>query len=552
MFLHTARPRSLAYLLTKLSPLDIAHATEAYFTARPSESVAALMTRAIARMGNGERRQFGMALGLGTPDHDPFFDEAAPPLEDIASAIERSGERITEIALRFLRQNPRALAALDGGVLEAILSHAAALGMSTTEDAVPAQEIDDFDEPARLLESLTLTATDVVGTIGRPFIAIATAIASSARAFVRGVLAIPRAVLNGLLWLAQPFIRLYRAVIAFVRALASGIAAIPRLVMRLLALIVMPFVLGWRLLVAGARAARSAFTTAVRSIARIRAPRMQMPKIQMPQVRMPQVHFPQMRIAWATVGIAAGVIAFGAVASYALFALQHAVRHTTIVAAAATPQPTFAREHHVQHLAGPRPHAPEHAQRKRVIAAVAVPTPTIAPTVAPTQRAATPAPPNKRSRKPARSHVTPAPRHHTKSGRARPRTTVDVADIPAEVHVTRSVRPDSPLVQQARREVASYLASLKRGDHRDALVRLGLAPDAPDSNLTEAQALANGRFRIVDAAARDEGGAKVDVDIHAPGQHFFGVYTVSSLASGLQITSHTLIPVAGPGQVAGP
>jgi hypothetical protein len=138
---------------------------------------------------------------------------------------------------------------------------------------------------------------------------------------------------------------------------------------------------------------------------------------------------------------------------------------------------------------------------------------------------------------------------------------IDTTDIPVVAralpsrNATRHAsEQESPLVQRARLTVASYLSSLHRRDNRSALVRLGLSPDAATSNLPEAAVLAasDGRFRIVDASPRDSGAAKVDVEIHSAGQQYFGVYTVSENGPAVQITNHTMIPISGPGQVAGP
>lgn len=240
------------------------------------------------------------------------------------------------------------------------------------------------------------------------------------------------------------------------------------------------------------------------------------------------------RLSWTTAAIFAAAIAYGAISAVAIVAFRHASR--------TAPQPVAAATIHAPAIARKAPpkraHAP--ARRARIVVAAAP---------KPVQRPR----PHREAHKSAAPHakrIASAPQHRPQgAAHRRGRRPVDVADLPL---VARRNAGRNPLLERARLEVASYLASIKRGDQRGALTRLGLAPDAPVSNLTEAQAVSNGRFRIVDAAPGENGGAKVDVEIRSQAQHFFGVYTVSQNGPAVQITSHTLIPVGGPGAIAGP
>lgn len=528
--------RSPAYLLAKLSPLDVANATQAYVDSQSPDRIAALVQHAVVRMEPAERRQLGTIFGVQAPEHDSFFDEAAPPIAALASAVDASSDRVSDLFLRFLRQNPRALTTLDRGALEAIINHAVALGTTDVEDAVPSEEIDPAEESAHRFESIAMTAIDAFGAIGRPFVAAGNAV-------VRTIAAIPRLLLAGLLWLAQPFVWAYRVIIAIPRALLAallwlaqpfvwtyrGIVALPGLIARVvmagLRFAALPFV-----------AIGRAFANGMRAVRAIRPPKIRLPNIRPPKIQLPAIRFPKVRLPWVTAAIFAAAIAYGAISGVAILAFRHASGHApaATVAAARPPVPPARARHSAKHVQPPR----RHPARVAIVSAPKTP----ARPHAATKRNQPPPAAVKRSPK----RVASAPR---RVGRREHRRKVDVADLPIVVHA----RPGrSQLVERARLEVASYLASLKRGDQRGALTRLGLAPDAPASNLTEARAISSGRFRIVDAAPAENGAAKVDVEIRSQAQHFFGVYTVSAIGPAVQITSHTLIPVGGPGAIAGP
>lgn len=542
--------RSPAYLLAKLSPLDVANATQAYVDSQSPDRIAALVQHALVRMEPAERRQLGTIFGVQSPEHDSFFDEAAPPIAVLATAVDASSDRVNELFLRFLRQNPRALTTLDRGALETIINHAVSLGTTDVEDAVPSEEIDPAEEPAHRFESIAMTAIDAFGAVGRPFIAAGNAV-------VQTVAAIPRALLAGLRWLAQPFVWAYRGIVAIPRALLAalrwlaqpfvwayrGLVALPgligRIVLAALRYAALPFVAVGRAFANGVRAIRAIRPPKIQlpkiQLPKIHLPKIQLPRIQPPKVRVPRVRLqmPRVRVSWATAAIFAAAIAYGAISAVAIVAFRHSSNHPPAATVAAA-QPAAAPAHvrHAKHVQAPR-------RRPARIVVASAPKP-----------ANRPRPAAKRHQPPAAKrlpkHVASAPHRAERRGHAR---NVDVADLPLVVHAHPG---RTPLLERARLEVASYLASLKRGDQRGALTRLGLAPDASASNLTEAQAISSGRFRIVDAAPAENGGAKVDVEIRSQAQHFFGVYMVSAIGPAVQITSHTLIPVGGPGAIAGP
>lgn len=113
----------------------------------------------------------------------------------------------------------------------------------------------------------------------------------------------------------------------------------------------------------------------------------------------------------------------------------------------------------------------------------------------------------------------------------------------ARVSQIATARVEPQLVQRARLIVTSYLASLMRGDASTALGHLGLSANAPISNLSEGPVLQRAAgFRIVHAALRNGGTAKIDVEITGPQGRYFGVYTVQANGPAAWITDHTVIP----------
>jgi hypothetical protein len=291
----------------------------------------------------------------------------------------------------------------------------------------------------------------------------------------------------------------------------------------------------------------------------VRPPRLEFPQVRVPHVHAPQVRIPQVHVRLprvemsrsdiSTIGTAIAVVAIGLLVGVVWgFAYRSITQHfhPAVVAERAAPHrvaqirtPFEARIYlpFVRHVAEAPPAKPKPVKHHHV-----------------------------RAHAPVHIAQVPHPKAHAKH----PIHQIDTTDIPVVVaraaphahtptlhahhahgvtNIARGLPPT--IVERARLEVASYLSDVKRGNTRGALVRLGLAPDAEASNLTEAQVLEHGSYRIVNSG-QNEGGAKVDVELNARGQQFFALFTVSPLGPAVHITSHTLIPVSGPGVVAHP
>jgi hypothetical protein len=99
MLARRKQKRRIDDALATASPLALVEATDAHICSRSSEEVRALIERSLKRMDSGDRAQLALYVNLDDPD-----------------------DLIAHRFSAFLRQNPRALAALDPEAIDSILT----------------------------------------------------------------------------------------------------------------------------------------------------------------------------------------------------------------------------------------------------------------------------------------------------------------------------------------------------------------------------------------------------------------------------------------------
>ena len=115
MFLRTGRSsRSVDYLLSALSPQDVANSAAAYVDARDRDSMLLEIKRSVERMRGGERAQYARALGYELPTRDDFpISEPAVDAQTILQWIDADALHAIERFGPLLGHNPRILRTLD-------------------------------------------------------------------------------------------------------------------------------------------------------------------------------------------------------------------------------------------------------------------------------------------------------------------------------------------------------------------------------------------------------------------------------------------------------
>ncbi|MDQ2866024.1 MAG: hypothetical protein M3R51_07330 [Candidatus Eremiobacteraeota bacterium] len=143
---------SVDYLLSTLSPQEVARSATAYAAARDRKIAIGEIRRAAARMAPDERAQFALSTGWNVPSDRDAFPIVDPTLsaDALVAEIDREPERAVDCFAAFLEQNPRTIHALDPSSVREILTPVIRARHSE------AQQRDAFDSPYtnELLEAL--------------------------------------------------------------------------------------------------------------------------------------------------------------------------------------------------------------------------------------------------------------------------------------------------------------------------------------------------------------------------------------------------------------
>jgi hypothetical protein len=523
MILRAKRPpRSIDYVLATLSPLDVACAVRRHLGSQPAETLRSMAAHVLPRLDEDERALF-----------DSFDHSHGAP------------DRFVE----FVARNPRVLGAFDGPAAREILLAA----ISEHEAIVDGTEIEEdlFDvdtiraslraalPPVSLSEAASKTASAMRRGLIEPIVAIVMAVAMlpvhGARALRRAL----RSARDGLIGLAQlallssvaalraawrAYVSLQRlfgsAIASSARALACAVAAIwnglsyvTREVIRGTGAVCAAAV------IAGARLSGGIYRAAIRTRNDFAAGSI---------------------FAAATSPFATAFFALCAAAALIIILLPYLgnmsyirAPHDTIAmhrgSPVATPVGTMrsaARASYARIAANLRQRIDHKLHKLHA-----------RENVGPRDVAAVPKP--HRHVKPVRVASVPKPHHYRAVWRTalhrHPRA-IAAIDIPPN---------EPPLVQRARLVVSSYLQALMENKPNAALGNLGLKPNAPYENLTEAKVLARARaFRIVAATLKRGGNAKIDVEIHGEnGGEYFGYYLVTANGPAVWISEHEVIPI---------
>ncbi|HEV7179774.1 MAG TPA: hypothetical protein VGN11_07880 [Candidatus Baltobacteraceae bacterium] len=284
MFMRTKRPsRSVDYLLSSLSPQDVAHSAAAFVASRKRDAMLDEMRRSIVRMHGGERANLAFTLGHKPPPDDFPLAEPTMAPEKLLAILESEKSIATSRFAAFLERNPRAIRTLDPESIRAILlpvihgREADVDGTDSADDLPYTYELASalqralpslqFGDARRIIRK---TAGGICRAVARPFVVAGTAFAAAAlwtiRLPGRIVLALARACVALARAVALPFIVVGRTVIAGVRAFARFVSMLPRrlaaALLRMGRFIAAPFI-------AGARAIGSAATAFARFVSKL-------------------------------------------------------------------------------------------------------------------------------------------------------------------------------------------------------------------------------------------------------------------------------------------
>ena len=549
------RSPSVDYLLSALSPRDVAQSASIFIASRDRKATLDEIRRSAARMRPSERAQFALTLGREAPKSEPAFSMVDPSLEyaELIAFVDADPERAVDRFPHFLERNPRSIRTLDAETIRAIL-----LPVIDARQA----EVQGTDDPSipytdELLSVLHRSLPRISSSALRS--ALARAIAPFVR-FARFACPLPSRTARVLIdfaraiaqLVAMPLVALGRGTMRAVSASRSAAKALLRALGRVpsilavacgnaAATIIVPFTglggVSQRAAAAAQRAAAAAFRSIMRGSASLAGTVLQ-------SVRSLRKLLPSALP--AAVAIAAAALFFVLWSSvtpllHEIHARSVAEGRSSAVVAAARPATRLANpQTHLRHNP-PRRLARTNAAKKtapKVVANV--------PQAAATQR------PARRVKSwkfdPHRNPYMGATTIVARAAGDRSDIARAAAPLPSHPNVVAAAPADfshePQLVQRARLVVSSYLDSIQRGDASSALGNLGLSANASAGNLNESQILTKtGSFRIVGSALREGGtSAKVDVEILSDHGRYFGVFTVVADGPAVRITDHTVIP----------
>lgn len=558
------RSPSVDYLLSALSPRDVAQSASIFIASRDRKATLDEIRRSAARMRPSERAQFALTLGREAPKSEPAFSMVDPSLEyaELIAFVDADPERAVDRFPHFLERNPRSIRTLDAETIRAIL-----LPVIDARQA----EVQGTDDPSipytdELLSVLHRSLPRISSSALRS--ALARAFAPVVR-FARFVGAIPSRTARVLVdfaraigqLVAMPFVALGRGTLRAVGASRSVAEALLRALGRVpsilavacgtaAAAIVVPFAaLGRAWLRAAAASQRAAagskragaagFHSILRGSASLAGTFPQ--SVRSLRERLPSA-LP------AAVAIAAAALFFVLWSSvspllHEMHARSVAGGRSSAVVAVARPATRLAnaRQAHLRH------NAPRRLARAKAATKTAPKVVAYVPQAAATQR------PARRVKSwkfdPHRNPYMGATTTVARAAGDRSEIARVTAPLPSHPSVVAAaaaadISHEPQLVQRARLVVSSYLDSIQRGDASSALGNLGLSANASAGNLNESQILTKtGSFRIVGSALREGGtSAKVDVEILSDHGRYFGVFTVVADGPAVRITDHTVIP----------
>lgn len=123
MLLRTKRSsQSVDYLLSALSPQQVAASAAAFVAARDETAMLAEIKRSAARMRGSERALYAFALGCQPSDVDDFpIVEPTMDLQDLLYFVDADRPKAIACFATFLERNPRVIRTLDPESISAIL-----------------------------------------------------------------------------------------------------------------------------------------------------------------------------------------------------------------------------------------------------------------------------------------------------------------------------------------------------------------------------------------------------------------------------------------------